>query len=1011
MILLPRNPHNKASRAKIFHASAAKEKPIYLVLAAFAVLVVVGGVLVSPYTGGPTGAQTASCGIETITSGPMGEVRSVVQSGGASPTCSITACTPGRYQASSSVAEKYMDDDGLVQKYNIQKICLNATFARTFGCSSTAISSEVNACNPSATLNSGEKSIGTLSDLFNSRTISGTLVWDQNVYQLIAKGVSSGSIQSIEWSGSFSPQAVCPSGKLYAGSFHEIHFKEQEFYRKYNICLEPAPPAPPTGLATTVSPSGALKVDLTWVAPTDNGAISLKSYNIYRSDSPGGAATKIGNSISTTYSDSTPSKGQTYYYTVKAVNNADLEGTASNEVSATTPDVPGATTGLAGTGGIGKVDLSWTAPAGNGGSAITCYKVFRSASQTGTYTLLTGTETAGDCANSPVGTTYTDNSASAGTTYYYKTAAMNAVGLGAQSSFASATVHNVPAAINNLAATAGTKKIDLAWTGPNNGGSQIICYKVFRRLAGDPNLPFNFLSSPISFVSCVPSDPITSSYTDNTVSEKQTYEYLVKAMNAVGLSPDSNTPQARVPDTTPPTVLSASLTNNTENLRIDLPYVMLNFSEPLSTTTITASTIIISPVVQHTRALEPSGKDVRITLSENLTYGKTYTLTAGMGVKDLENNALTSDYKLLFTTVTDATTLIVLESTMQNNSVNVSAVLPEVSITFNKEIDPATDTAIAISPSVNFVKQWSTDKKTLNLSFSSLFAYDTNYKLTVAKTLKDIYGFSPPSVYTIVFGTEPATMVEAASIENNTADIAVDIGNLALTFNRAINASTDSAITIFPKVDLTKQWSEDGKTLTISFAKNLDYKTDYKLTISTSLKDYLGINLAAPYRLSFKSVLPTTTTTQPSITATTAGGTATTSIRETTTTVAGRPGGISASEALAAIQEANLAIQTSEGKKDVSAAKTLYSQAVEAYSKSNYENAKTLALQAKTAIKELTPKEEFPILYVSIAAIIILLLATGGVYIYLKKNQAKAPEKKPEAPPAETPSTPSQAKR
>jgi hypothetical protein len=38
---------------------------------------------------------------------------------------------------------------------------------------------------------------------------------------------------------------------------------------------------------------------------------------------------------------------------------------------------PGAPTGLAATAGNAQVSLSWGAPASNGGSAITSYKVYR----------------------------------------------------------------------------------------------------------------------------------------------------------------------------------------------------------------------------------------------------------------------------------------------------------------------------------------------------------------------------------------------------------------------------------------------------------------------------------------------------------------------------------------------------------------------------------------------------------------------------------------------------------
>jgi len=82
--------------------------------------------------------------------------------------------------------------------------------------------------------------------------------------------------------------------------------------------------------------------------------------------------------------------------------------------------------------GNGQVSLTWTTP-GDGGSAITGYNVYRSTS-TGTETLYRSLG---------VVTSFTDTGLTNGTTYYYKVAAVNAVGVGAQSNEASATPMNV----------------------------------------------------------------------------------------------------------------------------------------------------------------------------------------------------------------------------------------------------------------------------------------------------------------------------------------------------------------------------------------------------------------------------------------------------------------------------------------------------------------------------------------------------------------------------------------
>lgn len=82
---------------------------------------------------------------------------------------------------------------------------------------------------------------------------------------------------------------------------------------------------------------------------------------------------------------------------------------------ATVPDAP---TSLTATAGDSEIDLAWTAPASDGGSAITGYKVYRDTASPAT-TLL---DTIG------VTTSYNDPTVSNGTEYFYRVKATNSVG-------------------------------------------------------------------------------------------------------------------------------------------------------------------------------------------------------------------------------------------------------------------------------------------------------------------------------------------------------------------------------------------------------------------------------------------------------------------------------------------------------------------------------------------------------------------------------------------------------
>lgn len=86
----------------------------------------------------------------------------------------------------------------------------------------------------------------------------------------------------------------------------------------------PPPPPPPPGHT----------VDLSWSASSSTGVVS---YNIYRSGASAGPYSKIGNSTTTTFTDSTVQAGQTYFYTLTAVDGSNVESATSPPVSATVP--------------------------------------------------------------------------------------------------------------------------------------------------------------------------------------------------------------------------------------------------------------------------------------------------------------------------------------------------------------------------------------------------------------------------------------------------------------------------------------------------------------------------------------------------------------------------------------------------------------------------------------------------------------------------------------------------
>ena len=120
-------------------------------------------------------------------------------------------------------------------------------------------------------------------------------------------------------------------------------------------------------------------------------------------------------------------------------------GTASNVDSATTgTTVPGAPTGLTATAsGTTAINLSWSAPASTGGSAITGYKIEVSPNGTSGWT--------DQVANTNSTATTYAHTGLVGDTRHYRVSAINANGAGDPSNVANATTGaTAPGAIYSI---------------------------------------------------------------------------------------------------------------------------------------------------------------------------------------------------------------------------------------------------------------------------------------------------------------------------------------------------------------------------------------------------------------------------------------------------------------------------------------------------------------------------------------------------------------------------------
>jgi fibronectin type III domain protein/SdrD B-like protein len=133
---------------------------------------------------------------------------------------------------------------------------------------------------------------------------------------------------------------------------------------------------------------------------------------------------------------------------------------------------PGAPTALAATPGNGRVTLSWTAPADDGGAAVTDYVVQAAPSGGDWATVDDGASDA---------TTATVSGLGNGTTYRFRVAARNEAGDGDWAVSGPVTPRTTPGAPRSLAAKAGARLVRLSWRAPAaDGGAAVTDYRIQR---------------------------------------------------------------------------------------------------------------------------------------------------------------------------------------------------------------------------------------------------------------------------------------------------------------------------------------------------------------------------------------------------------------------------------------------------------------------------------------------------------------------------------------------------
>jgi uncharacterized protein (TIGR02145 family) len=369
------------------------------------------------------------------------------------------------------------------------------------------------------------------------------------------------------------------------------------------------PDAPTIGTATVSGVSGTATISFT--APVSNGGSAITSYTA--TSSPGGLTTTLNQAGSGTITFTGLTNGTAYTFTVTATTVSGTGSPSAPSNSVTPCTVPGAPTIGTATARNAQATITFTAPASNGGSAITSYTA---TSSPGGFT--------GTISQAGSGT-ITITGLTIGTAYTFIVKATNAGGAGAASAASNSVIpFAVPGAPTIGTATAGNAQATVIFTAPaSNGGSAITSYTATSSPGGIKSALNQAGSGTITF----------TGLTNGTA-----YTFTVTATNSVGTGAASAPSNSVTPFGVPgaPTIGTATAGNAQANVI---------FTAPVSNggSVITSYTATSSPGgIKSTLNQAGSGT---ITFT-GLTNGTAYTFTvkanntAGTGAASAASNSV-----------------------------------------------------------------------------------------------------------------------------------------------------------------------------------------------------------------------------------------------------------------------------------------------------------------------------------------------------------------------------------
>ncbi len=288
---------------------------------------------------------------------------------------------------------------------------------------------------------------------------------------------------------------------------------ELSLYASATVSADQSAPGAPSDLILSLDDANFQRVMLSWTAPTrdsnNNELTGLASFEIYRSRGNNTSFALIAtvSSDQASYEDTSVELLTTYFYAVRAVDQAGNAGPRSQSVSVTTKGfaIP---RNVQAAGGEQKITLTWAA---NTEPELVGYEILR-------YT--DPTHETPDKIFSSVLTTYVDTPVTADQPFVYRVRAVGTANVKSELSapVSAQATESAPVLVapRNVQARGGINQITITWTA--NTEAELTGYRVMR------------YTDPAQTVAKATFTTVQTTYVDSPLVSGQTYVYRVQAV-------------------------------------------------------------------------------------------------------------------------------------------------------------------------------------------------------------------------------------------------------------------------------------------------------------------------------------------------------------------------------------------------------------------------------------------------------------------------------------------------